>query len=124
MWAKYKYYIIVAIILVVVIVLYKRYRSKQMEALNMQPGSTPGQPGTATPPKPAANDLMPLQKGSVGNNVAYLQRALNNLNAAYPLTIDGKFGENTYNKLLITMGTAYYPVTSEKWTEIINKSIK
>ena len=82
-------------------------------------------PGTNTTPivtAPAANDSFPLQIGSKGSNVKYLQNALNKINPTYTIPADGAFGTQTKSFLLVTMGTAYYPVTSTLFSKILQKA--
>lgn len=54
-----------------------------------------GQQGSQSPKK--SNNSFPMKVGSYGNRVMILQSALNNLGAS--LTVDGKFGQNTYKAI-------------------------
>lgn len=68
------------------------------------------------------NDNFPLEEGSEGKNVLYLQRALNKLTTYDKITEDGKFGHKTYLSVITGPGTNYYPVTVDKFTEILQKA--
>ncbi len=69
-----------------------------------EPTPTPA-PGETPDPSDPANYPVPtrtLKKGMTGDDVRWLQAALNRL--GYPLTIDGNFGTNTYNAVLAFQG--------------------
>lgn len=70
--------------------------------------------------EPSQTDSFPLKNGSSGDNVSYLQRALNNLGAK--LKVDGSFGNNTYNAVLTKAGTKFYPVTADSFAQILKKA--
>lgn len=84
--------------------IYKANRDKQLAEkgvrLNLasQDGGTISsvQQGSLDPKK--SNDGFPIKVGSYGNRVMVLQSALNNLGAS--LTIDGRFGQSTYNAIV------------------------
>lgn len=118
---KYKIWIIVAVVLVIAIVLYSRYNKKK----NLAPIDTAKTPSGSPPPATTTkqiNDGFPLVKSSYGPNVQYLQRALNKIKPDNPVKVDGDFGNETYNKLLLTINTQAYPVTEAKFNEILNKA--
>lgn len=75
---------------------------------------------------PELEDDFPLMKGSRGDRVSYLQKAINKINRVYgkpKISEDGLFGESTYGAVL-QQGTRYYPVTQESWTELLNRANK
>lgn len=75
-------------------------------------------------PKAPVGDEFPLQKGSKGSNVLYLQRALNRMMPIgyTKLVEDSDLGEKTYTAIITWVGTRFYPVTQANWTEILKKS--
>lgn len=94
----------------------KKDAKKKLEtpAQQEQPKNTPA----------PAGDAFPLVKGSKGENVLYLQRALNRIiPVGYDkLTEDGSLGDKTYTAVVRWIGTAFYPVSQANWTTILNKS--
>lgn len=72
----------------------------------------------------SGNDTFPLDKGSQGENVLYLQRALNKMVPVGYKKIpeNSKFGDDTYKAVITWVGTKYYPVTQANWTAIMNKA--
>lgn len=125
--------IVVLVLILVGIYLYNHFKDqKGSEAppdVKIPPG---GNSGSTT-----ANDNFPLKKGSEGENVKYLQNAINkfvdknNLNSSLKLTPDGKFGDKTYSSLVSAVGTttywdspkvATYPVSSTAFSSILKKA--
>ena len=102
-------------------------RSKNARIL--KEGDTKKTPATnqeqpAPRPKAPVGDEFPLQKGSKGNHVLYLQRALNKMmpKGYTPLVEDGDLGEKTYTAVITWMGTKYFPVTMASWMEIMKRA--
>lgn len=118
---KRKTLIIIIVALVVVFVALYAYRNKKIAQAPAPIPMGPEPPPTTTP-KPAANDNFPLVKGSVGDNVKYLQMAINKINPSANLTTDGNFGDKTYTQLLLTIGASYYPVTQPRWLVIVQRA--
>ncbi len=56
-----------------------------------------------------SSDSFPLEVGSYGFRVSLLQSALNKMGAS--LTVDGKFGQKTYNAITEHGGLAWYSMT-------------
>lgn len=77
-------------------------------------------------PEKQLGDAFPLQKGSKGPNVLYLQRALNRMvPVGYnKLVEDSDFGPLTYTAVITWAGTKYYPVTQQNWMQILQMSNK
>ncbi|MES3019403.1 MAG: hypothetical protein V4721_16570 [Bacteroidota bacterium] len=75
-------------------------------------------------PRPSGNDNWPLQKGSVGERVLYLKRAVNRiLPVGYAkLKEDTVFDDLFYKTLITKLGTRFYPVTEDIWIEVMQKS--
>jgi hypothetical protein len=79
--------------------------------------------GSQTPPVPAApagNDEFPLQKGSSGERVKYVQMAVNKINPLAGLKEDGIFGKSTYEGLITFVETRFYPVTVKNYVDLLN----
>lgn len=110
-----------ALIYIVYIVLKKRKERKAIEALNAATGTT-GTGGSGGSSAPASNDNFPLQVGSTGARVKYLQQALNRIKKDNNLSVDGSFGDKTKNAIYLTMNTTFYPVTQEKYNEVLHKA--
>lgn len=114
--------IIVSLILVAAIVWYFFLR-KPAEVKTVTPTTTPGTGGSQPAQNtPVANDNFPLVKGSKGDNVKYLQAAINKIHPAANLAVDGDFGNSTYLALVTFVGTKYYPVTQPLFTEVLQKA--
>lgn len=56
-------------------------------------------------PRTTSNDSFPLQLGSSGPNVKYLQNALNKIRPLNKLVVDGILGANTRQALLVSVDT-------------------
>lgn len=119
----------------IIVVAYNYFKDKV--PANGLPDVLPPNPGNGNTTPPAANDLYPLQKGSKGPNVKYLQQAVNRIikdsgkNLSLIVTEDGSFGDKTYNALVTGVGTttywatpklSTYPVTLTAFTQILQKS--
>jgi len=114
--------IVVLLLIIAIVFAYKKFKNKPVEQAPGMPAPSP-----AGPSAPTSNDNYPLIKGSNGENVKYLQQAINKIATKTGMTygivsVDGDFGPQTYNSLLIVVGASYYPVTQAKFTEILNKS--
>lgn len=112
--------IVVALVLIAGIVWFYFKKAKPIISdtqLNNTINTTPGETNTTLAVVP--NDNFPLVKGSEGENVVYLQQALKKLNPNLGITSDGIFGPQTYNAVLLTVGTSYYPVTQANFTKIL-----
>lgn len=119
---KRKTLIIIIVSLVIVLVaLYIYKRSKNKPAAEAPAGDSHDHSGS-TATVPAANDKFPLKVGSNGENVKYLQRAINRIAPPANLVVDGDFGNKTYTAIILYIGTSYYPVSQAQWTYILNKS--
>lgn len=70
---------------------------------------------------PHYDDAFPLKIGSQGENVTYLQNALNLIRkfGMAKLPVDGNFGKGTYTAVITWAGTKYYPVTVDHFNEIM-----
>ena len=91
-------------------------------------------------PAPAKDDNFPLHIGSYGDNVKRLQLALNRINSTMPylannyapLNVDSDFGQNTYNRILLLIGTSAMngpsgpgyanSLSQTNWNQIITRS--
>lgn len=113
---KNKIIIIIVAVLLIAVVLYflffKKPKAQDTDTSIIKPPILP----------PIKNDNFPLIKGSKGSNVIYLQRALNKINPTYKIDDDGDFGNITYMFLLTTVGTSFYPVTADKFTQILSRA--
>lgn len=118
---KNKIIIIIVAVLLIAVVLYflffKKPKAQNTDTSIITPPILP--PINTTP---TTNDNFPLIKGSKGSNVIYLQRALNKINPTYKIDDDGDFGNITYMFLLTTVGTSFYPVTADKFTQILSRA--
>jgi len=111
--------IIAAVVLIVLIVItYFIVKNKKVDA-PVQEVKNPVNPGSTTPAQ-TGNDDFPLKVGSKGENVERLQTALKKLGAN--IIVDGDFGQQTYSMILVTINTSAYPVTIEKFNEILKKA--
>ena len=108
--------IVTLVVIFIALYLYKRRKSQPVKEVSANP------PATTTPSGPVANDNFPLVKGSAGENVRYLQWAINRIAPGANLLEDGKFGDKTYSALLVNIGASYYPITQAKWTTILNRA--
>lgn len=108
--------LIVLLIAVIVYVLYRLFGKKQVQA---QENNTITAPAYAT--EAGKDDSFPLQLGSRGPNVEYLQRALNTIRPENKLTIDGVLGNNTRQALLVTVSTnlSFLPLTKDRFNKIL-----
>lgn len=132
---RVKIAIIVLVVILVALFAYNYYKkrkaAKEAEELanaNTNNNTSPVNTATTTTTK---NDNFPLQRGSYGNNVRYLQQAINRLNPNANLSVDGDFGPSTYSQFLLTIGTTVnidgvvysaYPVTQKVFTEILQEA--
>lgn len=115
--------IIVAVLLIAVIIYFLFFKKpKVVDTTILNPNLNPNPNPKPTNTTPVENDNFPLMVGSKGNNVKYLQNALNKINPTYTIKADGSFGTQTKSFLLVTMGTSYYPVTTTLFTEILKKA--
>lgn len=110
--------IIIAVILVLVIaaVYYYYTRKPKTEEEILTPVITPGPNNNLL----VSNDTFPLKIGSKGENVTYLQKALNKLGAT--IEVDGNFGQQTYSAILLKVNATSYPVTLDVFNTIMKKS--
>lgn len=85
------------------------------------PGKNPGDGATPpiVPEIPKGDDKFPLKIGSYGDNVAYLQRAINKINPKANLKANGDFQHETYLALVTFIGTSHYPVTTLDFNSIL-----
>jgi hypothetical protein len=126
--------IVVLALVLVAIYLYNHFKDKK--GSEAPPDDTKLPPGGSTG-STTANDNFPLQKGSKGENVKYLQNAINkfvdknNLNNSLKLTPDGSFGDKTYTSLVTAIGTStywdspklsIYPVSAAAFSSILKKA--
>lgn len=74
-----------------------------------------------TAPLPTDNDSFPLDMGSRGKNVVYLQRALNLIKPTNKLVADGIFLDQTRNALLLTVNAylSKLPLDEKRFNDII-----
>lgn len=80
------------------------------------PGNSAG-PGTvADNTKWKGNDNYPLEIGSQGNRVKYIQSMLNSFKGA-KLKVDGNFSKELYENLVYLVGTKFYPLPASKIPE-------
>lgn len=80
------------------------------------PGNSAG-PGTvADNTKWKGNDNYPLEIGSQGNRVKYIQSMLNSFKGA-KLKVDGNFSKELYENLVFLVGTQFYPLPASKIPE-------
>jgi hypothetical protein len=96
--------------------------AKKELAANAFNNLKPGDPGMNTP---EVDDSFPLVIGSKGDNVRYLQQALNRLGPKFgmaPLSEDGNFGKKTYDAVITWVNTKSYPVSQVIWTDILKRS--
>lgn len=126
--------IIIALLLITLfgIIFWRKYRVKLAEKKIQEksPNLKTTDTGGGAPPKDnnivEGNDDYPLMKGSEGNRVKFLQEATNIVSKSsggnVVLETDGRFGTKTYNAILLTFGTSFYPVTQEKYIEILKKA--
>ena len=117
---KTKVIILILCVIALGVVLYFIFRKKpQLPAEQLPPGA----PGNA--PAQPATDHFPLEEGSRGDNVKYLQRALNNINPSRGevLKIDGVFGPATKIKLLssVEAALAVLPMPQSNFNTIIKR---
>jgi peptidoglycan hydrolase-like protein with peptidoglycan-binding domain len=120
--------IIVGVLLTALLV-WMYFRDKKAPEQATLPPVTPPPAGNTTPQvdqgafTQAANDDFPLQIGSKGDRVKSLQSKLNQIKPAgyQPLTVDGNFGQGTYNAVITWAGTTLYPVTPANYITIFNK---
>lgn len=131
---KVKIAIIVLVIILLALVVYNYYKKRKavVEApANTNNGGTTGNTTGTTTNVTVKNDNFPLQRGSFGPNVKYLQQAINRLSPSANLTEDGDFGPSTYTQFLLTIGTmvnidgvvySAYPVTQKVFTEILQEA--
>lgn len=77
-------------------------------------------------PRVIANDNFPLQLGSAGQNVRYLQNALNKIRPLNKLVLDGVLGANTRQALLITVDTkrSALPMSQVNFNSILAQANK
>lgn len=119
----------------IIVVAYNYFKDKAPSS--GLPDVLPPNPGNNGSNPPVANDSYPLQKGSKGANVKYLQQAINRIiknsgkNLSLVVTEDGSFGDKTYNALVTGVGTSTYwatpkvgtyPVSLTAFTQILQKS--
>lgn len=120
--------VVVAIILAILVGLqiYQKIKDKKAleddtkKALDSAAGSATQNPIGYTAPK-TGNDF-PLQEGSTGERVKFVQAAINRIAPTWKLKEDGVFGHGTYTALITGVGTKYYPVTLANYTELLQKS--
>lgn len=114
---------IVAIALVAGIIWYVFFRTKPATTASSPAINPPAAINStlAASAAPAANDTLPLTKGSKGENVTYVQQAINKIHPG-AVTVDGDFGAGTYMALITYVGTSFYPVTSTKFSELLQKA--
>ena len=63
----------------------------------------------------------PLKIGSKGEQVKAVQSAINKIYPNAKLTVDGSFGQKTYEALITFVGTMYYPVTTNNYIALLKK---
>ncbi len=104
--------LIIAIVVLALILLgimtYNYYKNKNTSG-DQNPPPIPD-PGKGNTSPPAGNDNFPLQIGSVGPNVKYLQGALNRIATTLnkenlKVTEDGIFGQKTKDAIYLLVGT-------------------
>lgn len=111
--------VVVFIFIVFGVIYFLRKRKQKFQEQNFEAlPPISNTPTAASTTNLEANDSFPLKKGSKGNNVVYLQNALNKFSSS-KITADGVFGEQTYNKILTTVNASSYPVTVEIFTKIL-----
>lgn len=114
---------IVVFVVIVAVAVYFYFKTPKVEQINPSTVVAPGASNVVnTTPSVIANDEFPLIKGSKGERVKSVQRALNIINPSLKLTVDGDFGNDTYTGIVAYVGTRYYPVTTANFTTIIQKS--
>jgi hypothetical protein len=122
--SKYKYLIIslvVLIVVVVIIIIRKRKANAPVDGVTniTQNNTQEVKNGTNN----SVPDTFPLQPGATGDNVKYLQRALNKIGTQNQITVDGVLGSQTVSKIYLTVGTAYkLPLSQTKFNEILKKA--
>lgn len=88
------------------------------------PGSSQKNTNTSSKPPAKGNDKFPLTVGSNGENVSYLQKALNMLKPANfaLLNTGGNFDDATRIAVITWVGTNFYPVTIDNFNTILHKA--
>lgn len=110
---------------------------KENKTDQTQPGTPESEPITTPSTTVTTNDDFPLKKGSRGENVKYLQRAINKIiknsgkNQSLLLPETDFFGDKTYTALVTGVGTTtwwdakplpVYPVTLDVFNSLIKRS--
>lgn len=117
MTKRTKIILIVVAIIAVVVILYFVFKPKKIavetvEIINGQP--------VKTVIKVNPTDGFPFKQNAAGPNVLTLQKALNVISKDPQIAVDGIFGDETYNKLLLTVPAhlSAMPVTESNLNEI------
>lgn len=110
--------VVLAIAVAVFVIYYVRKRKKQNTPVNNTVNGTSARIPAALP---TDNDSFPLDEGSRGRNVLYLQRALNLIRPENDLLEDGVFGSRTKSALLLSVSaaTARLPLDEQRFNQII-----
>jgi len=119
--------IVLAVLLIAAIVYFLFFRKRKTEEVLQEGVLTLD--GNTSPAQTWAVESFPLNKGMQGENVKRLQMAINRIGSTLQVisgnvAVDGKFGEETKTKLLLSVPTSQstLPMGEATFNAIIAKS--
>jgi hypothetical protein len=119
--------IVLAVLLIAAIVYFLLFRKRKTDEV-LQDGVLTLD-GNTSPAQTSAVESFPLNIGMQGENVKRLQMAINRIGSTLQvisgnIAVDGKFGEETKTKLLLSVPTSQstLPMTEATFNAIIAKS--